>query len=170
MRLGKIISIVLFALGAFFLLGAIGMLVQPSTPATTGATIVAFSFAALFIILGIIAGRKEPARAGKDLTLIAGKGLFSSWYYIGKEGIYKDKKLFLKWEEIDDIYVLNEYYESSSRLSLRTLQTGIPRTTGVTYVMGTLRVHTKDGRQIDIKNVINPKETADYIRKVYLKK
>ena len=168
MRIGKVLSIILYVLAALFILGGIGLMASPPSPASTMGAIVGFGFGALFIILGIIASRKEPASSEK-LTLIAGKGLFSPWYYIGKEGIYKGKKLLLGWNEIANIFVIHEYEITKSNLSLRTLQTGVPSMSGTIYKMGTFRVITKDGREIDIKNVINPKEILEYIKNTYLK-
>ncbi|AGJ62766.1 hypothetical protein [Saccharolobus islandicus] len=80
MRIGKVVSIVLYGLAALFTLGGIGLVTSPPSPSPTGVAIVGFSFDALFIILGIIAARKEPNK-NENLTLIAGKGLFSPWYY-----------------------------------------------------------------------------------------
>ncbi|BDB97466.1 hypothetical protein [Saccharolobus caldissimus] len=166
--IGKVISIVLYVLAAIFILGGIGLITSPSSPATVGGAIVGFGFGALFIILGMISARKEP-KTKENLTLIAGKGLFSTWYYIGKEGIYKGKKLFLKWSEIKNIFVIHEYEVTRSNMSLRTLQTGVPTFNGRVYRMGTWRIITVDGKEIDIKNVINPKEMLEYIKNTYLK-
>jgi hypothetical protein len=63
-----------------------------------------------FIILEIIASRKEPANP-EELTLIAEKRSFSPRYFIGKKGIYEENELLLRWSEIADVFVIREYQE-----------------------------------------------------------
>ena len=153
MRTWKVLSVIFYTLAALDILGGIFV-----SLVSTKYAIVSFSFAALYIILGAIASRKDSAIA-KGLTLLAEGGRFSPRYFIGNEGIYMENKLFLKWSEIFDIFVIREYEELFLSSSGR----------GSSYKMGTIRVITKDGRGIDITNVINPKEIVEYIKNIYLK-
>jgi hypothetical protein len=164
MRKWKALSVVSFALGVpFILLG-----IPASLSSAKGGTVI-IGIGAFLIVLGVIAYRKDLAIA-KGMTLLAeGRGLTSPRYFIGNEGIYKENKLFLRWSEIVNIFVIHEYEITKSNLSVRTLQAGVPSMSGTIYIMGTFRVITKDGREIDIKNVINPKEILEYIKNTYLK-
>jgi len=148
---------VLFVSVALFILEAY----SPS-PDSIKAAIVGFGFGAPIYILGVVALRKDLA-ISKELTLLAVKGLFSP-YYVGKEGVYKEgiftgKKLLLRWSEVADVLVIREHENFILKhLVRRTIQK-----------RGTIRVITKDGREIDITDVINPKETVEHIKNTYLK-
>jgi len=156
MRTWKILSVIFYTSAAFDI--PVGIFV---TLVSDKIAIGIFIFGALYIILGAIASRKDSAIA-KGLTLLAEGGRFSPRYFIGNEGIYMENKLFLKWSEIFDIFVIREYEKS-----FFTYYRGYGE--GSSYKMGTIRVITKDGRGIDITNVINPKEIVEYIKNIYLK-
>jgi len=134
---------------------------SPSPDSIIGA-ILGFGLGSLFYIPGVIALWKDLA-ISKELTPLGVKGLFSL-YYTGKEGIYKEgifkgKRLFLRWSEVADVSVIREYENFISKHFGR----------GTVKKRGTVRVITKDGREIDIPNVINPKETVEFIKNTYLK-
>ena len=148
---------VLFVLVALLILEA-----YSRSPNSVMAAIVGFGFGAPIYILGVIALRKDLA-ISKELTLLGVKGLFSP-YYVGKEGIYKEgifmgKKLWLRWSEVADISVIREH----ENFILKRFGGGTVKK------RGTVRVITKDGREIDITNVINPKETVEFVKNTYLK-
>lgn len=151
----KAISLIIGIPSVF--IGYVSMQFSPYPDSTINGNVI-FGIGAFFIILGIIAHKKDLA-VGEGLTLLAEGGLISPRYFIGNEGIYKENKLFLRWSEIFDVFVIREYEEShfisSGRWNI--------------YKMGAIRVITKNGFAIDIVNVINPKEIVEYIKNIYLR-
>lgn len=72
---------------------------------------------------------------------------------MGSKGIYEENELLLRWSEIADIFVIREYQEIHLHSGRVTI-----------YKKGTIRLITKNGRVIDIKNVLSPKEIVEYIK------
>ncbi|WP_338601357.1 hypothetical protein V6M85_13870 [Sulfolobus tengchongensis] len=122
-------------------------------------------FAAIFYAMGIKIRQKEPK---ERVEFLAGKGLFSSWYWFNEKGIWKDNKFFLQWSEINDILVLRTFMRHYNRLRTFTvLDATRPNPESIEF--GTIKIITKDGKQIEINEVVDPRTVVDYIKKVYLK-
>jgi len=152
-----VLSIIYMAIKIFLSLVRVGSTASPPFQAPTLGEIVSFGIVVFLVTVMIIMSSEEQTNS-EELSSIAEQGSFSSQYFIGGKGIYKGKKLLLRWGEIADLFVIHEYLEIHSYSGRGTI-----------YKKGTIRVITKDGRAIDIKNVISPKEIVEYIKNTYLK-
>lgn len=132
-----------------------------------GVGLINYSASVLIIILGLFAftvglSISNMLSRPRNPMLITGRG---EPYYIADQGIYRGYTLLVRWNEVDRIFVVDEYTAPGTAL---TLKRNLPRI-GV-YSLGTFVVLTKDGRRIRIPDVIDPWNMLGYIRKVYLKR
>ncbi|BFH72917.1 hypothetical protein SJAV_08610 [Sulfurisphaera javensis] len=75
----------------------------------------------------------------------------------------------IEWSQIQDMIVYKVFMRHSGKIG-PIFEGSSPNIYGELEEIGTIRIILKDGRQIEIKNVLTPFTVVDYIKKVYLKK
>lgn len=130
----------LIVIGAFILLAAAGL-----------RSAVGVVFSLPFIAGGYLVLRRTSIP--RDLLPIGGRG--GRKYFIGSDGIYRNRELIARWGDVSDVQVVTEHESARTYLSLRGyLASGNMVVDYDVVKEGVIRVYLRDGRTIDVPHVI----------------
>ncbi len=128
-------------------------------------------FGVLPLAIAIKGGKKVPPEQAyfiaSDRRTFA---IFSSLYWMNDKGIWKNNKLWLKWNEVKDVQVLRTWVETRTKARTFTSADILLNQGPDALVYGVVRVFLNDGRSFELNNVIDPERLVNYIRNVYLKR
>jgi hypothetical protein len=99
---------------------------------------------------------------------LAAKSIFQPFYWYNQNGIWKNNKLIIKWEEIKDLEVLEVKPVVIRRARAYRVFPPILNGKRTSYITGSVRFFKEDGGSFDMKGVFDPERTVEHIKNNYL--